>query len=100
MLINIWMYTHIHTCIQSITQTHTCAPPTPTISELYAALAEVAQWTERWPENQRVAGSIPSLGHMPGLQAMSSVGVCKRQLHTDVSLPLFLPPFPSLIINK
>ena len=24
------------------------------------ALAGVAQWTECWPENQRVAGSIPS----------------------------------------
>ena len=26
------------------------------------------------PENQRVAGCIPSLGHMPGLQARSPVG--------------------------
>ena len=34
-------------------------------------------------------------GHMPGLQARSPVGVCERQPHTDVSLPLFLLPFPS-----
>ena len=25
-------------------------------------LAGVAQWVEHWPENQRVAGSIPSQG--------------------------------------
>ena len=31
------------------------------------ALAGVAQWIECQPANQRVAGSIPSLGHMPGL---------------------------------
>ena len=35
------------------------------------ALAGVAQWIERWPANQRVAGSIPSqgtcLGFCPGL---------------------------------
>ena len=37
------------------------------------ALAGVAQRIECWPENQRVAGSIPS-GHMPGLQARSPVG--------------------------
>ena len=34
----------------------------------------MAQWIERWPVNHRVAGSIPSLGHMCGLQAMSPVG--------------------------
>ena len=34
------------------------------------ALAGVAQWTERQPVNQRIAGSIPSLGHMPGLWAL------------------------------
>ena len=57
-------------------------------------LAGVAQWIECRPANQRVAGSIPSLGHMPGLQARSPVGVHERQLYTDVSLPLCLPPFP------
>ena len=38
------------------------------------ALAGVAQQIEHWPANQRVAVSIPSLGHMPGLQARSPVG--------------------------
>ena len=64
------------------------------------ALASVAQWTECRPENQRVAGLIPSwdtcLGCRPGPQWGARVG----QPHTDISLPLFLPPFPSLNINK
>ena len=38
------------------------------------ALAGVAQWIECQPVNQRVTGSIPNLGHMPGLQARSTVG--------------------------
>ena len=42
--------------------------------KLDLALAGVAQWIEHGPENQRVAGSIPSSGHMPGLQARSPVG--------------------------
>ena len=37
-------------------------------------LAGVAQWIECRPANQRVASSIPSLGHMPGLWARSPVG--------------------------
>ena len=36
-------------------------------------LAGVAQWIEHWPANQRATGSIPSLGHMPGLRARSPV---------------------------
>ena len=50
------------------------------------------------PANQRVAGSILGLGHMPGLQAGSPGvgGAHKRQPHIDVSLPLFLPAFHSL----
>ena len=40
----------------------------------YLALADVAQWIERQPVNQRVTSLIPSLGHMPGLQARSPVG--------------------------
>ena len=38
------------------------------------ALAGVAQWIECRPCEQRAAGSIPSLGHMPGLRARSLVG--------------------------
>ena len=38
------------------------------------ALADMAQGIEYWPANQRVTGSIPSLGHMPGLLSRSPVG--------------------------
>ena len=55
---------------------------------------------ECWPVNQKVAGSIPSLEHMPGLHARSPVGVCERQPCINVSLPLFLPHFPLWKINK
>ena len=62
-------------------------------------LAGVAQWTEHQPAYQRVAGSIPSLGHMPGLWARSLVGgACERQPYIDVSLPLPSPLKKSLKI--
>ena len=52
------------------------------------ALADVAQWIERQPVNQSVAGSIPSRGTCwvcgPGPQ----YGACERQQHIDVSLSL------------
>ena len=54
------------------------------------ALAGVAQWVEHWRANQRVAGSIPSQGTCLGGRPGPQLGVCKRQPHTDVSLPLFL----------
>ena len=44
------------------------------VKKMYIALAGVAQWIECWPVTQRVASSIPSLGHMPGLWARSPVG--------------------------
>ena len=60
------------------------------------ALADVTQWTEGQPVNQSVAHSIPSqpicLGWGPGPQW----GGCERQLQIDISLPPFVPPFPSL----
>ena len=43
-------------------------------NKVYLVLAGVAQWTECQPVNQRVAGSIPSLGPMAGLQVGSPVG--------------------------
>ena len=50
--------------------------------------------------NQRVTGLIPSqdtcLGCGPGPQLEAR----ERQPHIDVSLSVFLPPFPSLNINK
>ena len=35
-------------------------------------------------------------GHIPGLQPGPQEGACERQPHIAVSLPLFLPPFPSV----
>ena len=69
---------------------------------LFVSLAGVAQWIECWPGNQKVAGLILSqdtcLGCGPGPQ----LGACERQginvslSDISVSLPLFLPPSPSL----
>ena len=42
---------------------------TKDIKIMQTDLAGVAQWIEHQPENQGVTGSIPRLGHMPGLQA-------------------------------
>ena len=63
------------------------------------ALACVAQWIECWPANQRVSSSIPSLGHMPGLQAGSPVWGWGK--HTVMFLSFFfLSLFPSLKVNQ
>ena len=40
----------------------------------FVALAGVAQWIECQPENQRVTSWIPSVGHVPELQARSAAG--------------------------
>ena len=60
----------------------------------YSALAGVSQWIECQPAQQRVNSSVPSqstcLGCGPGPQC----GAYKRHPNIDVSLPLFLPPFP------
>ena len=62
-----------------------------------SALAGVAQWTERWPVNQRVTGLIPSQGTCLGCRPCPPQSeLWERQLHIDVSLPLFLSPFPSV----
>ena len=62
----------------------------------FSALAGVAQWTECWPVNQGVTGSIPSQGTCLGCGPGPQWGVWKRQPHIDVSHLLFLPPFPSV----
>ena len=62
----------------------------------WEALASVAQWIERWPENQRVAGSIPSQSTSLGCRPGPWWRAHERQPHMDISLPLFLPPFFSL----
>ena len=58
-------------------------------------LAGVAQWIEHWPMNQTVTSLIPSQGTCLGCGPGPQWGVHKRQPHIDVSLPLFLPLFPS-----
>ena len=46
------------------------------------ALAGVARWIERRPENQRVAGSIPSQSTLPGLETRSPVeGIREATTH-------------------
>ena len=58
-------------------------------------LVGVAQWTEHWPVNRKVTGSVPgqgtNLGCKPGLQ----LGACGRQPF-DVSPSLF----PSLVFKN
>ena len=60
------------------------------------ALAGVAQWTECWPLNQRVTGLIPSQGIGLGCGPGPWLEACQTQPHIDISLPLFLPHFPSI----
>ena len=41
---------------------HTYSRTNLYVKKAVGALAGVAQWTERWPVNQRVTGSMPSQG--------------------------------------
>ena len=59
---------------------------------LLSGLSAGLQTKGSWFGSQFVSRQGTSLGCGPGLQW----GVCERQSHMDVSLPLFLPPFPSL----
>ena len=64
-------------------------------------MAGVAQWIEHQPVSERVAGLIPSQDTWLGCRLGPQKGACEREPHIDVSLSLFLPPFPfSLKINK
>ena len=65
-------------------------------SKIEALAAGVAQWVEHGPGKQRVAGSIPVRAHAWVADQVPSWGPHDRQPHIDVSLPLFIPPFPSL----
>ena len=55
----------------------------------------VAQWIGRRPVNQRVTGSIPSEDTCLGCGPGPHVGAHERQVHINVSFPLFLPLFLS-----
>ena len=63
-------------------------------------LAGVTQWTECWPVNQIVSGSIPGQGTCLGFGPGPQLGVCEMHpiemflSHIDVS---FLLSFPSLL---
>ena len=46
------------------------------------------------PANQRITSSIPIQGTCLSCRPGPQEGSCERQPHTDVSLPLFFPPFP------
>ena len=63
-------------------------------NKIKIALAGVAQWTECQAKNQRVTCSIPREGTYLGCGPGPQLGACNLS-HTDVSLPFFLPPFPS-----
>ena len=63
---------------------------------MFIVLAGVAQWIECRPAKQGVTGSIPSQGTCLGCRPGPQQGARERQPHMDVSLPLFLPPLPSL----
>ena len=58
-----------------------------------SALAGVFQWIERQPMNWKVVGSIPVQGTRLSFGQGAQLGMCWRQ-PINVSLPLFLPPFP------
>ena len=58
-------------------------------------LADVLQWIECWPVKQRVTSLIPSQGTCLGCKPDPQWRTCENQPHIDVSVLLFLPPFPS-----
>ena len=60
-----------------------------------SALAGVAWWIECQPANHKVADSIPRQGTCLGCRPGPQQGAQDWQPHTDVSLPLLLPLFPS-----
>ena len=64
------------------------------------ALAGVAQWIDRWPENLKAAGLIPTQsGHMPGLWLGPKLGGVREATHRlmySLCIDVSLPPFPSL----
>ena len=75
------------------------SPPHPNLlssKNIKLALAGLAQWIECWPVYQSVAGLIPGHSACFGCGSGPWLGVCKKQPHIDVSLPLSIAPFLSL----
>ena len=64
--------------------------------KMYVVLAGVAQWIKRQPANQKVASRIPNQGTCLGWEPGHQEGASEWKPHIGVSLPLFLPPFPSV----
>ena len=60
--------------------------------EAVKAPADVAQWIECHPANQRVARSIPSQGTCLGCRPGPQWETPESQPHTDTSLPLSPSP--------
>ena len=60
------------------------------------ALAGVSQWIEHQPMKQKVTCSTPNQGTCLSCGPGPQLKAHERQPHIDVSLPLFLPPCPSV----
>ena len=75
-------------------------PTTLPLESYHPALAGVAQWIECRPVNQSITSSIPSQVTCLGCRPCHHQGVHEKQPHIDVSLPLFLLPFPFLKRKK
>ena len=70
------------------------------LKEASWALAGIAQWTERRLRTKGLLVQFPVGAYTWVVGQVPQVGAHERQPHTDISLPLFLLPFPSLKINK
>ena len=68
---NIHIYTHMHIHIHTYTgwDKSTFTVVHMENNRIIITLAGVAQWIERWPANQSVAGSIPSQGTCLGCRS-------------------------------
>ena len=90
-----WLFTLLQVCVIIMIIIHKKAERCSAFEKEHPTLAGVAQWTECRPANQRVAGSIPVRAHAWGAGQAPWTQVRERQPRIDVSLLLFLPPFPS-----
>ena len=65
------------------------------------ALAGVAQWNEHWPEDRKVASSIPSQGTCLGCGPDPQLGACKRQsINVSLTHRCFLSLLSPVSINR